>query len=111
MTDETKHKIGLASKNRSAESNYKCGSSNRGKSTWMKTHKHTEESNNKNREKHLNKKVTDETKLKISKATEGKNNPMFGKHFYDIWIEKYGQIEADIKYEKYLIKLKNNNKK
>lgn len=36
---------------------------------------------------------------------KGKNNPMYGKSVYDVWIEKYGEEEANKK----LLKLKNNH--
>lgn len=32
---------------------------------------------------------------KMSKVSSGKNNPMYGKKVYDIWLEKYGKEEAD----------------
>jgi len=40
---------------------------------------------------------TDETKQKISLSSKGKNNPMYGKTFYDAWVAKYGIEEADKK--------------
>jgi hypothetical protein len=49
---------------------------------------------------------TDEWKKKSSHP--GKLNPMFGKSFYDIWVNKYGKEEADkrmlIKKQKHSIK-------
>jgi len=38
---------------------------------------------------------TDEFKEKMSELSSGKNNPMYGRNFYDIWIEKYGEAEAN----------------
>jgi hypothetical protein len=38
---------------------------------------------------------TKEFRQKISKATKGKKNPMYGKSYYNIWVEKYGKEEAD----------------
>jgi hypothetical protein len=38
---------------------------------------------------------TKEFREKISKATSGQNNPMYGRSVYDVWIEKYGIEEAD----------------
>lgn len=35
------------------------------------------------------------TKNKIRKAVSGEKNPMFGKTFYERWVEVYGLIEAD----------------
>jgi len=38
---------------------------------------------------------TEEYRNKQSKNSSGKNNGMFNKCAYDIWVEKYGKIEAD----------------
>jgi hypothetical protein len=43
----------------------------------------------------LSKCKTDEFRQKMSKISYGKNNPMYGKNFYDIWVKKYGKEEAD----------------
>jgi len=45
-------------------------------------------------------------KNKLSEKSKGKNNAMFGKTFYDVWVEKYGKDIADKKLEKY----KNNKR-
>lgn len=42
---------------------------------------------------------TPERKARISECSSGKNNPMYGKTFYQVWIEKYGQEEADRRLE------------
>jgi len=78
----------------------------------FKDKKHTEETKTllsdikkelfENKEKHpmYCKKHTDESKKKMSGNREnisGKNNPMYNKSFYDIWVKKYGKIESDIK--------------
>lgn len=44
---------------------------------------------------------TDEFRQKISKKTKGKNNPMYGKTVYDIWVKKYGEDIANIKMSDY----------
>ena len=51
------------------------------------------------------KKHSEETKDKIRKNTntKGKNNPMYGKRVYDIWIEKFGKEEADKKHNEWII--------
>lgn len=36
-----------------------------------------------------------EFRNKMSVISSGKNNPMYGRTVYDIWVEKYGKIEAD----------------
>lgn len=110
LSQETKEKIGIKSKNRSKESNYRCGSTNRGKETWMKGKHHTKESISKNRQKHLGKKDSEETKLKKSIASKGENNPMYKKSFYDIWIQKYGKEEADIKYNRWKENVSNGSR-
>ncbi len=38
---------------------------------------------------------TDKFRKKMSKVTSGNKNPMYGKSYYDIWVSKYGKIEAD----------------
>jgi len=38
---------------------------------------------------------TQKFKDKMSKVTSGKNNPMYGKSYYKVWVDKYGQEEAD----------------
>jgi hypothetical protein len=114
-SEEHKRKIGIVSSNRSEESNYRCGSANRGKKSWMSTHKHTKESKEKNRQSHLRKKHTKESKTKISIATRGKNNPMYEKTPYDIWLQKFGKQIADKKEnertKKISIKMSGNSNK
>ena len=46
------------------------------------------------------------SKEKISIASSGKNNPMYGKSFYDIWIKKYGKEIADKKLKEFKSKKK-----
>jgi len=41
--------------------------------------------------------LSDEGKLKRINNSIGKNNPMYGKSVRDVWIEKYGQEEANNK--------------
>lgn len=69
---------------------------NTGKDNAFYGRKHSEESKKKisqNRDMSFSK--TDDFKKKISKVTSGKNNPMYGKTYYDIWVLKYGKEEAD----------------
>jgi hypothetical protein len=40
---------------------------------------------------------TEEFRQKISELTKGKNNPMYGKSVYDVWVESYGKGIADEK--------------
>ena len=69
----------------------------------------------------LGKEMSQEVKDKISKSntgrifsdewkknmkinhydTNGKNNPMYGKSLYSVWLEKYGKEEADIRKQKW----------
>lgn len=44
---------------------------------------------------------TDEFRKKMSEVTSGTNNPMYGKSFYDIWLEKYGEDEAEKRLKKF----------
>ena len=34
---------------------------------------------------------TDEFRNKLSEKTKGENNPMYGKSFYNVWVDKYGE--------------------
>ena len=38
---------------------------------------------------------SEETRKKLRKLNSGKNNPMYGRCAYDVWLEKYGKEEAD----------------
>jgi hypothetical protein len=44
---------------------------------------------------------SDEFRKKMSEVTKGENNPMFGRSFYDVWVERYGKQLADEKMKKY----------
>jgi len=48
-------------------------------------------------------------KIKLSETHKGKNNGMYGKTFYGIWIEKYGQEVADEKWKNWMKTRKRNN--
>jgi very-short-patch-repair endonuclease len=73
------------------------------------------EARNKIREKNTGRKTSEETKLKLHYALlgknkgkyDGKNNPMYNKKVYDIWVEKYGEEEANNKNIKYKNKISN----
>ena len=56
---------------------------------------HSEETKLKISKSHIGKIVSDETKKKISDATKGKNNAMYNRSVYSIWLERYGTEEAD----------------
>ena len=51
--------------------------------TYMKGHKHSEESRQKNSLAHRGKHPSAETRQKIAEALSGENNPLFGKHHSD----------------------------
>lgn len=53
--------------------------------------------------------MTNIKKEKISVSSQGKNNPMYGKSFYDIWKEKHGEQIANQKLNQFKIKAKNNS--
>lgn len=64
--------------------------------------KHTEETKIKiviNRDMSIYR--SDEFRKKMSEVTKGENNPMFGRSFYDVWVERYGKQLADEKMKKY----------
>jgi hypothetical protein len=68
--------------------------------------KHTEESKKKMVEnRDMSVFSTDEFKEKISKVTKGKNNPMYGRSIYSVWVEKYGKDNADEKMIEYKEKI------
>lgn len=46
-----------------------------------------------------------EFREKMSEVTSGENNPMHGRAVYDIWLEKYGKEQADIKLKEFKYKL------
>lgn len=61
---------------------------------YGKTHtKETKERIQQNRDSSFSQ--TPEYREKMSQVTSGQNNPMHGKNIYDIWVDKYGEDEAD----------------
>lgn len=44
---------------------------------------------------------TENFRQKISEKTKGKNNPMYGKSFYDVWVKKYGEDIANTRMSNY----------
>jgi len=77
-----------------------------------KTVPHTEEWNENISKALMGKHPTEETKNKIrntiinNKISAGKNNPMYGRSLYSVWVEKYGKEIADEKYKNWI-----NNKR
>jgi group I intron endonuclease len=72
----------------------------------------TEETRRKIRE--LRKKdgpVSDESRKKMSDKASGKNNAMYGRCAYDIWVEKFGKEEADRRKEELRKKQSENSKR
>ena len=53
--------------------------------------------------------ITDEYRKKISITSSGKNNNMYGKSIYDVWLKKYGKEQADIKMQEFKRKQSFNN--
>jgi len=84
-----------------------------GENNGMHGKKHTKESRKKMSLKRLGKKDSQETKFKKSIAAKGSNNPMYEKSVFDIWVEKYGQKEAEERNKKMLDNRKReyNNRK
>ena len=54
--------------------------------------------------------LSEETKKRMSLAQKGKNNPMYGRKVFDIWVEKYGYDEAIKKEQLRRMKISNFNK-
>lgn len=59
--------------------------------------KHTQESKDKVSRANKNKSKHTEQRKESLKKKMTENNPMSGKSFYDIWVEKYGKEDADKK--------------
>ena len=68
---------------------------NTGKDNAFYGKAHTEDTKQKISNKNSGKIRTDEVKSKMSENSSGKNNPMYGKKVYDVWLDKYGIEEAD----------------
>lgn len=85
----------------------------RGKNAGMYGKHHSEETKIKIRESNRGKKhkpVSDDTKNKLSVLLSGKNNPMYGKSIYSVWVNKYGIEEANKKYEEWKKNSGNGNR-
>lgn len=73
--------------------------------------KHTEESKKKILEnRDFTNYKSDEFRKKMSSITKGEKNPMFGRSFYDIWVNKYGEKIANEKLKEYKLKQSKNKK-
>lgn len=86
---------------------------NRGKNSGMYGKHHSEETKMKIRESNLGKKhkpMSDDAKNKLSVLKSGKNNPMYGKSIYSVWVNKYGIEEANKKYEEWKKNSGNGNR-
>ena len=89
----------------------------KGNKNGMFNKHHSEEAKKRISKKNKGKEISKETRLKLHYSLlgknknkyDGKNNPMYNKKVYDIWIEKYGKEEADRKWENYLIKSSNSS--
>jgi len=84
-----------------------AGKTNTGANNPFYGKKHTEMAKNK-MSKNSNRAYmqTPQYKQKVSQQTKGKGNPMYGKTYYQIWLQKYGKEKADE-----LQKLKNHKTK
>lgn len=71
--------------------------------------KHTKETKDKQSKIKLGKKHTKESLDKMKGISSGDKNGMFGKNFYEIWVEKYGIDIADEKLIKFKQKHSDNN--
>lgn len=74
--------------------------------------KHSEETKKRITEKNKTRNldyITDEYRKKISATSSGKNNNMYGKSIYDVWLKKYGKEQADLKMQEFKRKQSFNN--
>jgi hypothetical protein len=86
---------------------------NKGERNGMYDKKHSEISKEKISKKNKGKEKSEITKLKLHYSLlgknkgkyDGKNNPMYNKKVYDIWVKKYGEEEADKRNERYKNKI------
>jgi hypothetical protein len=81
---------------------------NKGKNNPFYNKKHTNESKIKIANKDMSFTQTKEFKEKC--ANKGSKNGMYGKSFYNVWLEKYGKERADQKLIELKIKHSKNNK-
>ncbi len=82
-----------------------ASSKNTGKNNPFYGKKHTKESKQKmHKDRDYSVYRTDEFKKKISDLSKGDKNGMFGKSFYDVWVEKFGVEVADLKLKDLKIK-------
>lgn len=125
FSDKTNHP--RYGKTLSAETKEKISNTNTGRkhtiiecmkmSKSQKGRKHSIETKNKISISHKGKPFTEEHKLNISKNhanMKGKNNPMYKRSVYSIWLTKFGKEIADEKYKQWKdnisISSKNKNK-
>lgn len=90
-TPETMAKVKILSEKRSITS--------RGKNNPFYGKHHTEETKEKIR--NIDRSYTQTKKFRKNSARKGKQNGMYGKSVYDVWIKKYGKKEADKKMSKF----------
>jgi len=67
--------------------------------------KKSKEISEKTRLKNIGKKRTDAQRANMVGKTAGEKNGMYGKTNYDIWVEKYGKEEADIRQMEFIKKV------
>lgn len=103
-SDKTRKKISESTKGenapwygkqRSEETKIKIGAASKARLVDLENHpmygkKHSEESKDKMRKSHSGKTLTDEHKAKLSAASSGENNPMYGIRFYGEDNPNYG---------------------
>jgi hypothetical protein len=72
--------------------------------------KHTKETIDKLKNKDTSTYKTQEFRDKMSSLNQGKNNPMYGKSIYDVWVKKYGEEIANEKLGDFKQKISKSNK-
>jgi len=104
----TPDRIEKMSKRVSGENNPMYGKSGQLNPFFGKTH------NNETKKKIIESRNLDsykskEFKNKMSELNAGENNPMYGKSFYDIWMDRYGKVVADKKMSEFKKKQSKNS--
>lgn len=93
VSEETRRKISINSRNMSQETKDKIGMGAKGRIPWNKgisgSIKHSDETKEKIRQTSLGRNHSEETKKKLSKIFTGKNHGNYGKHWYTNGIKNY----------------------
>ncbi len=103
---QSNNSLNLANKNKSScrkcaslatgfTDRYATKGKNTGKDNNFYGKKHSKETKNILSEQRKGKPVSEKQRKVLSEHCKGKNNSMYGRTFYEVWLEKYGKDEAD----------------